>query len=92
MTMTAEDLAKRIVTDCGADLWPPVAEWNGRLIEALAKELREAINTAYERCAKIADDGATSIRMSGLKGGEPNAYESACEQIASRIRSLKDKG
>lgn len=39
----------------------------------------------------LADTHLASIRGSGLKGGEPNAYESACKQISDDIRVAADK-
>ena len=53
--------------------------------------LREARADERERCAKIADGLAERLNAArtkqGFSGGEPNAYESACKQVAAAIRA-----
>jgi len=62
---------------------------NGHLgkdgIPSIATAIREARQQAFRECAEIARMKVESIRRSGLKGGEPNAYQSAARQIAEAI-------
>ncbi len=53
---------------------------------AIAKALRKAKADGMREAAEIAELGIKYIQESGLKGGEPNADESASRQAGERIR------
>lgn len=56
--------------------------------------IEKAVAAERERCAKIADGFADRLNAArttqGLRGGEPNAYESAAKQIAAAIRDPQE--
>lgn len=56
---------------------------NGKRIGSLDDLTSAAVLAERERCAKIAEAGITGAQFPNYEGG----YDSACEDIAARIRS-----